>query len=104
MGLIAEGAEPGLVLDAVGIDGARLATALAWNESSFEAALRSREPSLVALAFGTNEAFDADKIEKYRGQYREVLGRVQLAAPNADCPDRRASRRGSRLAAARSRA
>ncbi|HEX3776598.1 MAG TPA: hypothetical protein VHV51_19130, partial [Polyangiaceae bacterium] len=36
-GLIAEGTEPGLVLDAVGIDGARIATMLAWNEASFEA-------------------------------------------------------------------
>ncbi|HEY3252977.1 MAG TPA: GDSL-type esterase/lipase family protein [Polyangiaceae bacterium] len=84
-GLIAEGSEPGVVLDTVGIDGARLATALAWSETSFEAALRARRPSLVALAFGTNEAFDADKIEKYRSQYREFLGRVQLAAPDADC-------------------
>ncbi|HEY1537091.1 MAG TPA: hypothetical protein VGF76_23890, partial [Polyangiaceae bacterium] len=35
-GLIAEGSEPGVVLDAVGVDGARLATALAWSEASFE--------------------------------------------------------------------
>jgi len=84
-GVIAEGSEPGVVLDAVGIDGARLATALAWSEPSFEAAMRARSPSLVALAFGTNEAFDADKIEKYRAQYRDLLARVQLAAPDADC-------------------
>jgi lysophospholipase L1-like esterase len=84
-GLTVEGSEAGVVLDAVGIDGARLATALAWGETSFEAALRSRAPSLVALAFGTNEAFDADKIEKYRAQYRDLLARVRLAAPGADC-------------------
>jgi lysophospholipase L1-like esterase len=84
-GLVVEGSEPGVVLDTVGIDGARLATALAWGESSFEGALRARAPSLVALAFGTNEAFDADKIEKYRAQYRDLLGRVRLAAPDADC-------------------
>jgi len=84
-GLIAEGSAPGVVLDAVGIDGARLATALAWSEASFEAALRARAPSLVALAFGTNEAFDADKIDKYRSQYQELLNRARLAAPDADC-------------------
>lgn len=84
-GLTVEGSEPGVVLDAVGIDGARLATALAWSETSFEAALRARSPSLVALAFGTNEAFDADKIDKYRGQYRDALARMRLAAPGADC-------------------
>ncbi len=84
-GLIAEGSQPGVVLDAVGIDGARLATALAWSETSFEAALRARATSLVALAFGTNEAFDAEKIEKYRAQYRDLLGRARLAAPDAAC-------------------
>lgn len=84
-GVIAEGSQAGIVLDAVGIDGARLATALAWSETSFEAALRARAPSLVSLAFGTNEAFDADKIEKYRDQYRDLLGRVRVAAPEADC-------------------
>jgi lysophospholipase L1-like esterase len=84
-GLIAEGTEPGLVLDAVGIDGARVATTLAWGEASFEAAVRTREPSLVAIAFGTNEAFDADKPEKYRPQYQALLARVRTGAPNADC-------------------
>ena len=84
-GLIAEGSEPGVVLDAVGIDGARLATALAWSETSFEAALRARAPSLVALAFGTNEAFDAEKVEKYRAQYQDLLRRARRAAPDADC-------------------
>ena len=84
-GLIVEGSEPGLVIDAVGIDGARLATALAWGEASFEAALRARAPSLVAFAFGTNEAFDADKVEKYRAQYQALLARVRVATPDVDC-------------------
>jgi lysophospholipase L1-like esterase len=84
-GLIAEGSEPGVVLDAVGVDGARLATALAWGEASFEAAVRARAPSLVAFAFGTNEAFDADKLDKYRPQYQAMLARVRVAAPDADC-------------------
>ena len=84
-GLTVEGSEPGLVLDAVGIDGARVATTLAWGEASFEAATRERAPSLVAVAFGTNEAFDADKPDKYRPQYQALLARVRLAAPNADC-------------------
>jgi hypothetical protein len=84
-GLTVEGSEPGLVLDTVGIDGARLATALAWGEASFEAAVQARAPSLVALAFGTNEAFDADKIEKYRVEYHDLLARLRRAAPDADC-------------------
>ncbi len=50
-GLIAEGSEPGVVLDAVGIDGARLATALAWSETSFEAALAGPESVPGRLGF-----------------------------------------------------
>jgi lysophospholipase L1-like esterase len=84
-GLTVEGSEPGLVLDAVGIDGARLATALAWGEASFEAAVQARSPSLVVFAFGTNEAFDADKVEKYRGQSQDLLARVRKATPDVDC-------------------
>jgi lysophospholipase L1-like esterase len=84
-GLTVEGSEPGVVLDTVGIDGARVATALAWGEASFEAAVQARAPSLVALAFGTNEAFDADKVEKYRAEYHDLLTRVRHATPDADC-------------------
>jgi lysophospholipase L1-like esterase len=84
-GLTAEGSEPGLVLDAIGIDGARLATTLSWNEASFEAGLRLRAPSLVALAFGTNEAFDGERIESYRAQYADFLARARRATPNVDC-------------------
>lgn len=84
-GLTVEGSEPGVVLDTAGIDGSRLATALAWGEASFEAAVRARAPSLVALAYGTNEAFDADKVEKYRVQYRDMVARAHAAAPDADC-------------------
>jgi len=99
-GLIVEGSEPGVVLDAVGIDGARVATALAWGEQSFETAVAARSPSLLALAFGTNEAFDADNVEKYRAQYQELLGRVRKASPAVDClivgpPDANAANGGS---------
>jgi lysophospholipase L1-like esterase len=99
-GLVVEGSEPGVVLDAVGIDGARIATALAWGEQSFETAVAARAPSLLALAFGTNEAFDADNLEKYRAQYQELLGRVRKAAPAIDClivgpPDANAASGGS---------
>jgi len=84
-GLFVEGSEPGVVLDAVGIDGARLSTTLAWGEAPFEAEVAARAPSLVVLAFGTNEAFDADKVEKYRDQYRALLERLRRATPTTDC-------------------
>ncbi|HEY2406003.1 MAG TPA: GDSL-type esterase/lipase family protein [Polyangiaceae bacterium] len=84
-GLTVEGSEPGLVLDTVGIDGARVATPLAWASAPFAAEVAARAPELVVFAFGTNEAFDADKVEKYRAEYRTLLERVHQGAPNADC-------------------
>jgi lysophospholipase L1-like esterase len=84
-GLSVEGSEPGVVLDTAGIDGARVATPLAWAEQAFEAEVAVRAPELVIFAYGTNEAFDADKVDKYRGEFRSLLERVRKAAPHADC-------------------
>ncbi|HWA73635.1 MAG TPA: GDSL-type esterase/lipase family protein [Polyangiaceae bacterium] len=84
-GVIVEGAQPGVVLDTLGIDGARVATALAWSEAPFEAEVAARRPELVTLAYGTNEAFDEQNVEAYDGQLSDLLGRLRRAAPAADC-------------------
>lgn len=84
-GAIVEGTEPGVVLDAIGIDGARVATALAWDGPSFEAEVALRKPELVVIAFGTNEAFDNVRVEKYEPELERLLERFRRGAPNADC-------------------
>ena len=84
-GLIAEGSEPGIVLDTSGIDGARLATALAWNADVLAAELRARRPELVVLAYGTNEAFDNRRAEIHGNEASELVSRLRRGAPNADC-------------------
>jgi lysophospholipase L1-like esterase len=84
-GAIVEGTEPGVVLDAIGIDGARVATALAWDGPSFEAEVALRKPDLVVIAFGTNEAFDNVRVEKYEPELERLLERFRRGAPNADC-------------------
>ncbi len=84
-GVIAEYDHPGLVLDVLGINGARAETALAWTEEPWVEQLRARAPTLVVLAYGTNEVFDALKPERYEEHYAELMRRVRLAVADADC-------------------
>lgn len=77
---------PGVVLDTLGINGARYATALAWDDGSWEAEVTRRPPDLVIFEYGTNEAGDhATKYDKLGGQVDALLKRVRAASPNADC-------------------
>ncbi|HVY27742.1 MAG TPA: GDSL-type esterase/lipase family protein [Polyangiaceae bacterium] len=83
---VVERAEPpGVVLDAAGIDGARLETPLAWNEAAFVAEVARRAPELLVVAYGTNEAFDAGKVEKYGPQLQSLVARLRQGAPDASC-------------------
>jgi lysophospholipase L1-like esterase len=77
---------PGVVLDTLGINGARAANQLKWDEPLWREHLRRRAPDLVVLAYGTNESGDDDHpIEAYEAELREVIGRVHAAVPNASC-------------------
>jgi len=85
-GLIIERAgKPGVVVDTAGIDGARLETPLAWNEAAFVAEVARRAPELFVVAFGTNEAFDALKVERYGKQLNDLVQRLRKGAPRASC-------------------
>jgi lysophospholipase L1-like esterase len=75
----------GVVLDTAGIDGARLETPLAWNETAFVAEVAHRAPDLFVVAYGTNEAFDALRVDKYQAQLAELVRRLRRAAPQASC-------------------
>lgn len=80
------GAQPGVVLDTLGINGARLATPLAWNQASWVAELGRRAPSLVILEYGTNESSD-HRIDPavYTARLTEVMARVHQASAKSDC-------------------
>jgi lysophospholipase L1-like esterase len=85
-GVIVERHEPsGIVLDTLGIDGARLETPLAWNEDAFAQEVARRAPELAVLAYGTNESFDGLKVERYAPQLAALLARVRRGAPSASC-------------------
>jgi lysophospholipase L1-like esterase len=85
-GVVIERVRPlGVVLDTLGIDGARLETPLAWNEPAFVEEVARRAPELLVIAYGTNEAFDALKVEKYGPELAELVGRLRKGAPQASC-------------------
>ncbi len=77
--------KPGVVLDTLGIDGARLETPLAWNDAAFVDEVARRAPELFVIAYGTNEAFDALRVDKYGPQLGELTRRVRHGAPQASC-------------------
>jgi lysophospholipase L1-like esterase len=77
---------PGVVLDTLGINGARLATPLAWDEAAWVRELSRRAPSLVIVEYGTNESGDHTiKSEVYVENLRRLLARVHAASPDCDC-------------------
>lgn len=84
-GLVIERQTPGIVLDTAGIDGARLETPLAWNEAAFADEVARRAPELFVISFGTNEAFDAVKVDKYAAHLEKLVRRMRLGAPRASC-------------------
>jgi lysophospholipase L1-like esterase len=78
--------QPGVVLDTLGINGARLTTPLAWNETAWVAELARRPPSLVIVEYGTNESGDHTiHPEAFVENLRRLLARVRAASPNSDC-------------------
>ena len=85
LGVSVESSKPGVVLDTLGINGARAATPLAWDEAHFAALVRARKPELVVLAYGTNEVFDDREPESYVKHYEQLLARLRRASPGFDC-------------------
>lgn len=84
-GVFAERTSAGVVLDTVGIDGARTATPLAWAPDQFERAVAERAPALLVLAYGTNEVFDKAKAEQYAEHLLALIGRVRAGAGPIPC-------------------
>ncbi len=79
-------AQAGVVVDALGINGAQASTPMRWGEGCFAEQLAHASPSLVVLAYGTNEALDATLSDAdVERRLQELLGRVARAAPGASC-------------------
>lgn len=85
-GMTAERANKGVVVDTLGIGGTRAANMLRWDEGVWADNVSHRQPDLVMLAYGTNEATDAHAdIAVYDSDLRAVLDKLQRVAPKASC-------------------
>ena len=85
-GVVIEARTPGLVLDTVGLNGARVGTFLAWEPAPWIQEVTRRKPDLVVLAFGTNESSDVTpEAARYEQAAAQLLGRLRQGAPGADC-------------------
>jgi lysophospholipase L1-like esterase len=84
-GLTAEKPVPGVVYDSLGLNGASI-TVLShmFNQKHWAAELRRRNPNLVVINYGTNEAdFVAFVDKQYEKELREAIRRVRAALPGA---------------------
>jgi lysophospholipase L1-like esterase len=85
LGLVLE-RERGVVVDALGVPGARVADQNLWVTGTLDATLRERPLDLVALAYGTNESANArPPIDVYRRELRAILTQWKRRAPTASC-------------------
>ena len=85
-GVAIESDKPGVVLDTLGIPGARARYHLLWNDEIYREHLQRRRPDLMVLAYGTNETGDDDvPIESYESELRKVVARIRETVPGASC-------------------
>jgi len=76
--------DTGVTYEALGINGAEAGVILRWDESMLATYLQLRNPGLIVLAYGTNEASDPNmSAETYQPMFSELLQRLRHAAPAA---------------------
>ncbi|MGO9231754.1 MAG: GDSL-type esterase/lipase family protein [Bryobacteraceae bacterium] len=84
-GITAEKAGPGVVYDSAGLNGASI-TVLSrmFNQAHWTEELQHRNPDLVVINYGTNEADFASFVDKgLEKELREAIRRVRVALPQA---------------------
>ena len=97
--------DSGVTYETLGINGAEASVILHWDENMLATYLRRRDPGLIVLAYGTNEAISGWTSEKYHAMFSNVLLRIRRAIPNVPIlilgpPDSWSSYEGSRRPAA----
>ena len=74
----------GVTYETLGINGAQANLMLGWNADILASELTSRDPALVVLAYGTNEALSRTWTpEDYRASLTEIIHRLRAALPLA---------------------
>jgi lysophospholipase L1-like esterase len=82
LGLVTE--QPGITYECLGINGAVAPLMLRWNQQIFADYLRQRDPNLIVLAYGTNEAASGPSHnEDYVYQFNRLIQTLHRVVPNA---------------------
>jgi len=86
-GVVMERDEPGVVLDALGVQGARIRFLDKQNDEHWAQQLQWRKPSLLIFHFGANESGDdfAYPMNEYHATMKAVLEQARKAVPEAGC-------------------
>ncbi|MCL4795009.1 MAG: hypothetical protein KJZ84_10610 [Bryobacteraceae bacterium] len=76
--------ESGVTWETLGINGAQADLPLLWDEDLMRSHIERRDPALIVLAYGTNEARRRDWTqESYLEAFTALLDRMRAASPTA---------------------
>jgi len=76
--------QTGVTYEALGINGAEASVIMKWDEKMLASYLQRRDPALIVLAYGTNEASDPEwNHESYEALFSSLLQRLRQDAPTA---------------------
>jgi lysophospholipase L1-like esterase len=86
-GVTMERDEPGVVLDAIGIQGCRIRFLGKSDDAEFREQLAERDPSLIVFEYGMNESEDGElyPLDQYEQTMKAVLENARKGVPNASC-------------------
>jgi hypothetical protein len=74
----------GVTYETLGINGASASIILDWNAETLRSNIERRNPALIVLAYGTNEAGHKDwTLESYRDMFSHLIARMRQASPTA---------------------
>jgi lysophospholipase L1-like esterase len=74
----------GVTYEELGINGAQASIMLGWDEETLRSNIERRNPALIVLAYGTNEAGHTDwTLESYRDMFSQIIARLRADAPTA---------------------
>lgn len=83
-GVALERTGPGVVIDGLGVVGRTLSQLASWQWTVIGAQLAERDPRLVVLQYGSNEAEQADlDLALLARRYDQVIARVRAAVPQS---------------------
>ncbi len=73
-----------MTYEPLGINGAQASIVFDWNETTLRSNIERRDPALIVLAYGTNEAGRRDiTLESYRAMFSELIAKIPLEPPPA---------------------